>query len=373
MAPSLEQVLAEQVRGDAPILYLRLDPSDRIVDSNRHTRGLLGDALHGIRFGDLLVTFERELCVADLVRGPSSGRLVSFLGREGPPFSQRCTFTALSWGAVVLGGGEARGAARLQAATLALNADLTSQARELQQANAQLARLGRLKDQFLGMAAHDLRSPILGVSTFAGFLAEDLGPALGPEQRDHLSIIQNSARLMRRLVDDFLDVALIEAGQLRLALAPARLAEVTDHALRLVDLAARRKRVALRVTHAPGLPLLPLDAERLTQVVVNLATNAVQHSYAGGAVEVETGADAAGQWLRVRDQGTGIPPEVQQDLFAPFTSAAGRKTAGERSTGLGLAITRMIVEGHRGTIEVASALSRGATFTVRLPAPAVAG
>lgn len=374
MADPLAEAVLGLVRGEAPCLYLRLDAEERVAEANSHAIDLLGDGLIGARFGDLLVDFERSLSAAALARAQPEGRLVTFRGRGPAPLTKRCVFRTLGDGTLVLGGADPRASARVQASLLALTADLSNQARALQQAKAELARLGQLKDQFLGMAAHDLRSPILGVLSFAEYLEEDLSPTLEEEQRQQLELIRASAEMMRHLVDGFLDVALIESGHLRIDQSPARLADVVRHALKLVELGARRKGVALRVSCADPLPSIPLDADRFAQVVINLATNAVQHSFPGGAVELSTGGDQEGQWLRVQDHGTGMPPEVQRDLFTAFAGGAGHKTAGERSVGLGLAISRLIVEAHGGAIEVVSAPGEGTCFTVWLstasPAPA---
>ncbi len=364
-----DALLATLLREQAPCLLPLLDWEERVAEANQAARDLLGNELVGLTFKDLLTTFERDVSAAAAAQDARPWRAVTFTVKAGPPMAVRCLFQAVPGGTLVLGGGSPRAASRLEASILELNADLANRSRELQQANAALAELGRLKDTFLGMAAHDLRSPILGVLTFATFLEEDLGPSLGAEQREQLDLIRASAEMMRHLVEGFLDVALIETGHLRLELAPSRLSEVVDQGVALVAHAARRKQVALRVVHDRALGLHPLDPNRLTQVVVNLVSNAVQHSFPGGDVEISTGGGEGVQWLEVRDHGTGIPPEVQRDLFQAFAGGGARKTAGERSVGLGLSISRLIVEAHGGTIEAASRPERGSSFTVRLVTP----
>jgi signal transduction histidine kinase len=255
----------------------------------------------------------------------------------------------------------------LRAELLELNRQLANGTRDLQKANAELARLGRLKDQFMGMAAHDLRSPLAAILAFQESLAEDLKAVLGPAQRADLAAIREAATLMRAVVDGFLDVALIETGRFRLQHADASLADVAERALGLVRPLAARAGVVVRLERGDD-PVVSVDAARIEQVIINLLNNALQHSPRGAEVVIEVASDGEGVRLVVRDQGAGIPPEIARNLFTPFVRGAGRVTEGERSVGLGLTIARYIVEAHRGSIATRGEPSQGATFEVRLPA-----
>jgi signal transduction histidine kinase len=362
----VDAAVASLVRGDAPAIYMLLDAEDRVAEANRHTRELVGPRLERARFGDLLVSFERDLSPAALARHGAPPRTVNLVTFTGLPLTCFCWFAPSDAGTVVVGGADPRDGELLRREMLLLNQALASRTRELHKANAELTRALAQRDQFLGMAAHDLRSPIQAILSLSGFLQEDLGEALTGEPRQFLDDIHASAELMHRVVDGFLDTALIGSGHFRLRREPASLHEVAALALRVVEPAARRKGVALVCGPDGGPGTLLLDRAKIQQVVVNLVSNALEHSHAGGEVTVEVGAEAGDGLLRVADRGTGIPPELRDCLFRAYTHAEN-KTAGERSSGLGLAITRLIVETHGGSIRVESEPGRGTTVAVRLP------
>lgn len=365
----IDGVLAGLVRGDVPALYLLLDATDRVVEANRHTRALLGPRTMGARFGELCVSFQRELSPFAASRGGPVRQDVNLISFTGLPQTYQCWFSPAGESVVVVGGADPPEQEQLRSDLLQLNQQLASGTRELQKANAELARAGALKNQFIGMAAHDLRSPLLTIDAYARFLVEDLDGRLEVEQAAHLAGIRDAAALMRQIVDGFLDVSLIESGTLRLQRKPASLAQVASAALGLVRTAALRRGVSVRVV-AADLPDVPLDASRLAQVVMNLANNAVQHSPAGGEVVVEVARDGRDAVLRVRDQGPGIAPELGRDLFAAFTRGRADADPRDRRAGLGLAITRMIVDAHGGTITAEGRPGAGTTFEVRLPGAA---
>lgn len=367
MGPGVDGVLAGLVRGDVPALYVLLDAGDRIVEANTHTRALLGPGALGARFGDLCVTFQRGLSPTAEARGGPVRRDVNLVAFTGLPQTYQCWFAPADGHTVVVGGADPAEQEVLRRELLSANQRLSAGTRELQQANAELARTGQLKTQFIGMAAHDLRSPLLTVDAYARFLAEDLDGRLEPEQAAQLAGIREATALMRQIVDGFLDVAIVESGRLRLDRSPASLVRVATEALGLVRTAALRRGVAVRV-QAAELPDLPLDVPRLKQVVMNLANNAVQHSPPGAEVVVEVAWEAGQAVLRVRDQGPGLAPEIARDLFSAFTRGRDRADPRDRHAGLGLAISRLIVNAHGGTIAATGAPGQGAVFEVRLPA-----
>jgi len=171
----------------------------------------------------------------------------------------------------------------------------------------------------------------------------------------------------RQIVEAFLDVALIHAGQLRIARGHCEIAGVVAAATRLVEPAARARAITIRTVESEPQPAAWLDGPKLQQVVVNLLANAINHSPAGGEVVLELGRVGDVTTLRVRDEGAGITPELHHSLFAAFAhDDARRQGAVDRSIGLGLAICRRIVEAHGGSIVVESAAG-GAVFALHLP------
>ncbi len=257
----------------------------------------------------------------------------------------------------------------------ALNNELAAAQRELAKKNAELSRLNEQKNQFLGMAAHDLRNPLEVILTYSQFLLEEAAPALDRDQVLFVDTIRGSSEFMLRLVEDLLDLARIEAGELALDLAAVDLCALAERNVRLNRALAAKKGTTIDFVRAAGCPpALPmrLDAPKVEQVLNNLLGNAVKFSPPGSAVEVrlavERPAEARGRLLlTVADQGPGVPVDELERLFRPFVSHRARGTAGEKCTGLGLAIVQRIVEGHGGTIGVENRDGGGAIFCVSLP------
>lgn len=253
-----------------------------------------------------------------------------------------------------------------------LNNDLATAQRELAKSNAELGRLNDQKNQFLGMAAHDLRNPLEVILTYSEFLLEEAAPALTPEQVSFVGTIRSSSDLMLRLVEDLLDLAKIEAGKLELDLERVDLAALVEANVARNRVLAAKKQIEIRL-HFPqegqqGGPLeMLIDPTKMEQVLNNLIGNAVKFSPAGSAVDVHVTPEGGRVTLAVEDRGPGIPAEERDKLFRPFARTRVRSTAGEKGAGLGLAIVKRIVEGHGGEIRVESEAGRGSAFCVSLP------
>ncbi len=248
-----------------------------------------------------------------------------------------------------------------------LNNELTNLQRELAKKNEQLKTLNEQKNRFIGMAAHDLRNPLGAIKSYSEFLADELGPDISQEHREFLSIIHNSSEFMLHLVEDLLDVAKIEAGKLQLELFPADLPALIARNLAINRLLADKKNITIHHIVCDEIPQILLDEAKITQVLNNLISNAVKFSNPGTAVTVHLCRIADNVVIKVSDQGQGIPDHELQKLFKPFQRTSVRATGGESSTGLGLSIAHSIVLGHKGTIEVESAVGVGTTFIVTLP------
>ena len=244
-----------------------------------------------------------------------------------------------------------------------LNNELIDLQRELAKKNVELERLNQQKNQFLGMAAHDLRNPLGVIMAYSEFLCEETDP----ERLEFAQNIHESSQFMLRLINDLLDVSAIESGQVRLDLQPIDLRALIKRNLNLNQHLAERKHIALQWMPPLTLPLLLADAGKLEQVLNNLITNAIKFSYPQSTVEISVTAEATRVVLAVRDHGQGIPADELGRLFKPFSRTSVKSTGGESSTGLGLSITRKIVVEHGGDIWVESEVGQGSTFYVALP------
>jgi signal transduction histidine kinase len=247
-----------------------------------------------------------------------------------------------------------------------LNNDLVAMQRELARKNAELERLNEQKNELLGMAAHDMRNPLHAILAYSDFLIEEAGAALSEEHIEFLSIIQSSSEFMAALLNDLLDVAKIESGKLQLSLEPCDLPSLTTQNVARNKILARNKGIEMKPS-IEALPPMMLDPAKIEQVLNNLISNAIKYSPPDTTIDVKLRRDGERAVLSVQDQGQGIPEHELDALFQPFQTTSVKATGGEASTGLGLVITKKIVEGHGGDIEVDSEVGKGTTFTVTLP------
>jgi signal transduction histidine kinase len=364
---AVAELTARYVQDDAPVVFLRMDGEGRILEANQYAIDVWGEDVRHRTWSDVLVDFLGERRLADLTAGPSRRLTLDVATKAGLPQTFHFRFFTHDDQVLCFGARDSEGEERLRTEVLSLNKELSNLTRDLQKSNAELARLNELKNQFLGMAAHDLRKPVGLVMAYSQFVLDEAGDALGDEHREFLSTLLSSAQSMKRLIDDFLDVAMIESGRFTLEREPTELGPVIQRAVAVAGLAAKRKRVALVVNQDDALPPLLIDGPKIEQALGNLLCNAIEHSHPDTTVEVRTRREGELVTVSVKDEGDGIAEEQLGRLFQPYARTGSRKTAGERSTGLGLAIALKIVEEHGGKIDVESTVGAGSTFRLALP------
>jgi PAS domain S-box-containing protein len=249
-------------------------------------------------------------------------------------------------------------------------ADITERKRveaQLLSKNTELAALNEQKNQFLGMAAHDLRNPLAVVMARSEFVLDgDLGP-LNPEQHKFLDAIKHNSEFMLKLINDLLDVSKIEAGTVNLELEPTDLAALLSQNVALNRVIAGKRDIRLELDVAADLPMMELDPSKIEQVLNNLVSNAMKFSNSGGVVNIRATRVNDRVSISVADQGPGIPPDELGKLFTAFSRTSIRSVTGEKSTGLGLLIVKRILEAHQGGIRVESEPGKGTTFFADLP------
>jgi signal transduction histidine kinase len=250
---------------------------------------------------------------------------------------------------------------------LSLNRDLNNLTRQLHKKNAQLQQLNKEKNQFLGMAAHDIRKPIGLILSYSEFLIDETADVLNSEQTGFLNTIHTACLFMKKLVDDFLDVSAIEAGKFKLDLQLVDVQKILEQSLRIINFQAIKKKITLQIQIADNIPRVKLDAGKIEQVITNLVSNAIEHTNPETKVTIELSCDPQKLKFSVRDSGQGIGPQEMNRLFNPFEKTSTKKTGGEKSTGLGLVITKKIIETHGGKIWVDSVLGSATTVTFNLP------
>jgi signal transduction histidine kinase len=235
-----------------------------------------------------------------------------------------------------------------------------------EQARAEAEAANRLKDQFLGVLSHELRSPLSAILGWAHVLnGANVDAATLAKAVD---TIRRNAQLQTRLISDILDVSSILAGKLRLKLEAVDLKSVIDTALDTLRPSAEAKRVQVAAELGGGAISLTGDPARLQQIARNVLDNAIQFAPEGGHVALRVEATKDAVKISVRDDGPGIPPEFLPYVFDRFRQADSSSTRAHRGLGLGLAIVKHLVELHGGTVEAVNRGDRsGAIFTIVLP------
>jgi signal transduction histidine kinase len=227
----------------------------------------------------------------------------------------------------------------------------------------------RAKSEFLARMSHELRTPMNGILGFAQLLDIRKFGDLTPKQGEHVAHIISSGRHLLRLINDVLDLSKIEAEQLSVVPEPVELGALLESAVAAMREQAARADVAIEIAPpAPDVPSAFADPTRLSQAVINLVSNAVKYNRAGGRVAVScarNGEDSVR--IRVEDDGPGIPAERQGELFRPFNRLGAEKT-GIEGTGIGLALSRSLVERMNGSMGFASAAGKGSVFWIDVPA-----
>ena len=258
-----------------------------------------------------------------------------------------------------------RAAQRLEAQ----NAKLEEQRQELTRLNAELDQAAKLKDQFLANVSHELRTPLNSVIGFSDLLLTMASPdsPLTDTQRDYLETIARNGRHLLDLINELLDLSKIAAGQMQLRLEPLALDALLREVANSVRAQLEARKHKLAIEPLRDTLVVTADRGRLRQVLLNLVSNAIKFTTDGGRITLA--AQLAGDRVRVAvsDSGIGIAPDDQQKLFREFVQLDGSPSRRYEGTGLGLALSKRLVELHGGTIGVESQLGKGSTFWFTVP------
>jgi signal transduction histidine kinase len=238
--------------------------------------------------------------------------------------------------------------------------------RQIEEKGRELEMASRHKSQFLANMSHELRTPLNAILGYTELILDSIYGEVSEKVRGVLLRLEKSGRHLLGLINDVLDLSKIEAGQLTLSLSDYSMKEVIQTVFTGVESLATDKKLRLKASVPPDLPLGRGDERRITQVFLNLIGNAIKFTEAGEIkVQVATADDAF--VVSVADTGPGIAPEDQQKIFEEFQQVDSSSTRTKGGTGLGLAIVKRIIRLHGGQIWVESSLGKGSTFWLSLP------
>ncbi|NWF68032.1 MAG: hypothetical protein HXY40_03010 [Chloroflexi bacterium] len=249
----------------------------------------------------------------------------------------------------------------------AANAEMLHKNQELARANALAKEHARLKSEFMATMSHELRTPLNAIRGFCGIMLEGMGGEIDEEARHMVGRIDANGTRLLTLINDVLDIAKIEAGRMEIVNETFAPRDLVKRWQTQMSVLAAQKNLTFEVQIDPQFPdTLIGDPERLTQVAVNLLSNAFKFTEKGG-VKLEVRREEATWEIVVSDSGIGIPPHAINFIFDEFRQVDGSSKRSFGGSGLGLAIVRNLCRMMDGSIKVSSVLGQGSTFTVTLP------
>ena len=256
------------------------------------------------------------------------------------------------------------------AETVQFHAELTEQRRQLEQTNQDLHRRNAELQSFYHILSHELKTPLTAAREFVSIVLDGLAGALSETQRAYLGLVKDSCDQITLGLNDLLDASRVDTGKLSIAPRPTPMARVVSQAVAAMDLTARGKGIRVQQVMAPQLPDALIDERRIAQVLVNLLSNALKFTPAGGEITVSVGDDPqrpADIRVSVSDTGRGIPPAELGQIFDQLYQVRRDDATVQGGLGLGLYISQEVVKLHGGEIWVESTVEKGSTFSFTVP------
>jgi len=342
------------------------DRRGRLAACNRRFSGLLD--LPDLPIGTPLVEILMRQVVrgdfGDLKPGEETARRLDRFFKEIPVTKERVTQTGRTL--------QIRRRAMPDGAVLTVYSDITEikeSERKILRARTQAESANRSKSEFLANMSHELRTPLNAIIGFSEIISNELfGPLDNPRYLEYIGDILASSRHLLSIINDVLDMSKIEAGKFELAKEPVTLQAVIADIVRMMRERAQSRGISLVPSVASDDVVMWADERALLQILLNLVSNAIKFSEAGGSVAIRLAAERSGfAVIEIADRGIGMTEEEQQRALQPFGQARSVITREYGGTGLGLPISKGLVEAHGGTLTIRSTLGSGTIVRVALP------
>ncbi len=261
---------------------------------------------------------------------------------------------------------EVKARVKTQLSLMLAKKELTNQNEILEEKVQELIKMNDLKNSFIGMLAHDLRSPLSVICGLTQIIHSKKGDIPPEKIEKHSTMIYSSSKRMLSLINNLLDVSMIESGHLKLDLKLNSLNKLVQERVELFEYQAKKKGIEIFRSFIEVEEFL-FDQHYISQVVDNLVSNAIKFSEPNKNIYVSINYSDGKVKVSIKDEGPGISQSDQNNLYMPFGKLSAEPIGGENSTGLGLSIAKKVIETHKGTISVESELGKGTTFSFSLP------
>lgn len=238
---------------------------------------------------------------------------------------------------------------------------------DLKKVNEKLRELDESKSNFLAIAAHELKTPLTAMQGCLALISQGKAGILTRKQKEFIQVVEEAAERLYRLVEGLLDISGIELGRIKMNLERTDLRSLLKQEMMVGRVPIQEKGIILETSFDEQLKEIDCDRDRMREVIENLVSNAVKYTPRNGKVRVEAWNVRNGVEIKVQDSGIGISPEEQEKIFEPFLHIKKAGLDGQRSTGLGLALVKRIVEAHGGAVRVESWEGTGSAFSIVLP------
>lgn len=351
----------------AQLILFVISEDGIVLKSNTFTQKKVGRSPVGEHFRNFFANINEGIYFENWVSGNTLRQLANLNTAGGMPESFYFTSILSDEGILIIGEIDSGENEMLRTGMLSLNAELNNMLRSLGKQKVELEQANKSKNLLLGMAAHDLRNPLNNILMYCEFLKEFEAENFNTETKTILENITKSSYHMLGIIEDFLEMAELDSGFIVLNKELVKINEFISETVHLNCIMAQKKNITAKTSLAGDNVEILIDVQKMQQVLNNLISNAIKFSYPGSSIEISTKYTSSFVEVSVSDQGQGIPANEIDKLFKPFSKLSVRPTAGERSTGLGLSITKKIIEAHGGRIWVTSEPQAGSTFTFNLP------